>query len=215
MSQKNTNLNEVLNRIPPIGILYFILIYFFSSNLYPGGSQADINSVGFDWLNNYWCNLLNEKGMNGQVNPARPYSILAMVLMCFSLMVFFLQFANTYSKSFIWSSIIKIGGVFSMFFAVLIFTQYHDLMIRISSLFGAFVLIGVFKELFGTKLLVYKISAVFCILLLGINNYIYYSNNYLEFLPLLQKITFAIVLLWVVGLNHEIIKKWKSDLSNS
>tara|TARA_Y100000766_G_scaffold73924_1_gene62342 strand:- start:837 stop:1493 length:657 start_codon:yes stop_codon:yes gene_type:complete len=200
---------QIAKLIPIIGIVTFISLYIFSSTLYPGGSQADLNSEGFDWVNNYWCNLMNEKGMNGQPNPAMPYSILATVILCLCLMFFFNQFAQAYSKSKIWKRIIKTSGIISMSFAILIFTKYHDLMTILSSLFGLFVIIGIIIELYQSELTFYKISGVVCILILGLNNYIYYSQQFIETLPLLQKITFSIVLFWIIGLNYEMNKKKK------
>jgi hypothetical protein len=182
------------------------VLYIYSSTLYPGGSQANLHSEGFDWINNYWCNLMNENGMNGQPNPARPISILAMIILCISLMFFFIQFAEAYSKSKIWKRIIKICGIISMVFSILIFTKYHDLMTIFSSLFGLFVVIGIIRGIYQNKMPIYQTSGVFCVLLLGINNYIYYTENYIEILPLLQKNTFAIVLTWIIGLNNKLIR---------
>lgn len=207
MKQKKANKIELINLIPYIGIGSFVGLYIFSSTLYPGGSQVDLNSEGFDWINNYWCNLMNEKGMNGQPNPAKPISIFALIVLCLSLMTFFVQFAKTYPKSRFWRLLIMIGGILSMTFAILIFSKYHDLMTIISSVFGLFVVIGIIREIYKSELTIYKVSGSICILLLGVNNYIYYSQQFIEWLPLLQKITFAIVLVWVVGLNYELIKK--------
>lgn len=198
---------QVTKLFPLIGILCFIGLYLYSSTLYPGGSQANLDTKGFDWVNNYWCNLMNKKAMNGAVNPARPFSILAMLILCLSLMLFFLQFAQTYSKSKFWRQTIKVNGILSMFFASLIFTKYHDLMTVLSSLFGIFVVTGIIRAIYKSKLNAYKISGVFCILLLGLNNYIYYTHHYLSLLPLLQKCTFAIVLAWIIGLNLKMIKE--------
>ena len=207
MIKKKGSQYQIANLIPVIGIVIFVGLYIFSSTLYPGGSQANLNSEGFDWVNNYWCNLMNEKGMNGQPNPAKPYSIIAMIILCLSLMFFFIQFAQIYSKSKIWKRIIKTSGIISMSFAILIFTKYHDLMTTLSSIFGLFVVIGIIREIYKSKLSIYKITGVICILILGLNNYIYYTQQFIEVLPLLQKITFAIVLLWIIGLNFEINKK--------
>ena len=207
MIKKKGSQYQIANFIPVIGIVIFVGLYIFSSTLYPGGSQANLNSEGFDWINNYWCNLMNEKGMNGQPNPAKPYSIIAMIILCLSLMFFFIQFAQIYSKSKIWKRIIKTSGIISMSFAILIFTKYHDLMTTLSSIFGLFVVIGIIREIYKSKLSIYKITGVICILILGLNNYIYYTQQFIEVLPLLQKITFAIVLLWISGLNFEINKK--------
>ena len=207
MIKKKGSQYQIANLIPVIGIVIFVGLYIFSSTLYPGGSQANLNSEGFDWINNYWCNLMNEKGMNGQPNPAKPYSIIAMIILCLSLMFFFIQFAQIYSKSKIWKRIIKTSGIISMSFAILIFTKYHDLMTTLSSIFGLFVVIGIIREIYKSKLSIYKITGVICILILGINNYIYYTQQFIQVLPLLQKITFVIVLLWIIGLNFEMNKK--------
>lgn len=192
---------------PILGIISFIGLYVFSSTLYPGGSQADLNSEGFSWIHNYWCNLMNEKAMNGLLNPARPYSVMGMVILCISLMIFFIQFANAFSKNKLWRQLIKLNGVLSMTFGVLISTQYHDVMTIISSVFGLIVIIGIIKEIYQSELSFYKISGVLCILLLGVNNYIYYTQHLIRLLPLIQKITFVIILIWIVGLNYELIKR--------
>jgi hypothetical protein len=94
--------------------------------------------------------------------------------------------------------------------AIFIFTKYHDLMTVISSVFGFFVVIGIIKGLYKSELLLFKISGLICIILLGLNNYVYYSRHFIDHLPLLQKITFAIVLMWIIGLNDEMNKDKES-----
>jgi hypothetical protein len=158
--KERKNIKIIMTRIPLIGILVFLGLYIYSSTLYPGGSQANLNSEGFDWINNYWCNLMNEEGMNGQQNPARPYSILAMVILCASLMVFFIHFSETVPKSKVWKRIIKIGGVLSMVAATLMFSKYHDLMTIISSFFGLFVVIGIIREIYKGESQAYKWSGM-------------------------------------------------------
>jgi hypothetical protein len=125
--------------------------------LYPGGSQVNLNSESFDWANNYWCNLMNEKGINGQANPAMPFSILAMIILCLTFMFFFIQFAQIYDKNKIWKWIISTSGIISMSFASLIFTQYHDLMTTLSSIFALFVIIGIIKAIYKSELTALKI----------------------------------------------------------
>ncbi|MBT29692.1 MAG: hypothetical protein CMO01_08515 [Thalassobius sp.] len=198
---------HIVSALPTIGILIFCCLYFYSASLYPGGSQADLNSVGFDWINNYWCNLMNEQGMNGIQNPARPFAISAMLILCSSLTLFFIQFSKQLEENRNWKWIIQTLGTISMISAVLIFTKYHDIMTTISSIFGVFVVIGIIRTIYNSYLTVFKISGVACVLLLGINNLIYYSENYIEHLPLIQKITFVLVLVWIVGLNFKMMNK--------
>lgn len=196
-----------LDYLPTIGIIIFAVMYVYASTLYPGGSQANLEFVGFDWINNYWCNLLSKNGMNGIPNPARPIAISAMIILCFSLSIFFFQFSHIIIKSKIWRIMIKVFGILSMLFAALIFTKYHDLMTIISSFFGLFVLIGIIKGIYQSHLSFYKLTGLLGILLLGVNNLIYYSKIHIELLPIIQKITFVIVLFWVIGLNLEMAKK--------
>jgi hypothetical protein len=54
--------------VPAAGSVVFALMYFIATLLYPGGSQADKAAIGFSWLHNYWCNLMNENGINGEPN---------------------------------------------------------------------------------------------------------------------------------------------------
>jgi len=206
---KKSHTNFLFNKTPIVGVLLFILLFLYAAQLYPGGSQANLDSVGFDWVNNYWCNLLNEKAINGKINPARPYSISATIILCSSLMAFFIQFANVYASSKQTKSAIKSGGILAMLFAMMIFTKYHDLMTIISSFFGIFALMGIVIEIYKSDLINYKISGLCCLLLLGVNNFIYYTQLGITYLPLIQKISLFIILLWILGLNQTIGMKMK------
>lgn len=203
----NENIESRLKFIPAIGVVLFVLLYLVSAMLYPGGSQIDPNSVGFDWMNNYWCNLMNEDAMNGARNPARSYAVVAMIILCLSLMAFFVRFARTFPKSRIWRLIIGVAGILSMSSAMFISTKYHDVMTTVSSVFGLFAIVGVMREIYLSNMKLYKLGGGLCILLIAINNYIYYSGDAIEFLPLLQKITFGIVLIWILRLNVEMNKR--------
>ncbi len=94
-----------------------------------------------------------------------------------------------------------------MISAILIFTEFHDLMTTISSIFGVFVVIGIIRTIYNSELKTFKVSGIICIILLGINNLIYYSGNYIEYLPFIQKITFVLVLTWIIGLNLKMKNK--------
>ena len=188
----------------------FGALYVYAASLYPGGSQASLTSIGYDWANNYWCNLLNDQGMNGLDNPAQPFAIGAMIILCLSLLHFFFLFANGFEMPEKWRTIIKASGVLSMVSATLIATEYHDLMTTVSSIFGILVVAGIIKAVYSSDMTVFKWSGFICILLLLVNNYIYYTNVFLDYLPLIQKATFVLVLLWIAGLNVKVVgKTWR------
>lgn len=193
--------NNKLTFFTTFGIIIFPFLFLYAASLYPGGSQADPNSIGYDWVNNYWCNLLNVYGGNGELNPARPYAISAMILLCASLAAFFYNFPKYLPVNAFWNKTIQITGILSMLSAAFIFTEYHDLMTMIASFFGLVVLIGIILGLRKNKQTKFIRTALGCIALLAINNYIYYTQHFLTYLPVLQKITFGVILIWIGSLN--------------
>ena len=197
-------IDRLLRYSPTLGILIFSALYYYSSTMYPGGSQADVHTVGYDWVNNYWCNLFNKIALNGQFNPARPYAITAMIVLCGSVLVFIIQFSRWQITPRYWRIVVQASGVLSMVFGSLLITPYHDLMTTLSSIFGVVVVIGIVREIYFSEHTFYKWTGLLCILLLALNNYIYYSKHCIELLPLIQKISFVVILSWIVGLNHKI-----------
>ena len=201
------NPKGLLKFLPTIGILVFIGIYIYASQLYPGGSIADINSIGFDWSNNHWCNLMRERSLNGIQNQARPVAIAGISILCFSMIIFFIQFANYFEKSRNWNITIKISGGLAMLSATFIFTEYHDIMTTILSICGTIVLIGMIRALHINKLTFFKVMGVFCVLIIGLNNFFYYSEDLIQYYPLVQKGAFLLILSWTIGLNFIINRK--------
>ncbi|MCB9266953.1 MAG: hypothetical protein H6558_18135 [Lewinellaceae bacterium] len=191
----------LLRLLPTLGILTFIGLYVYATTLYPGGSQADINSVGFDWRNNFWCNLMSEDAMNGLENPASPVALIGMVILCSSMTLFFFQFADYFEKNRIWKMTIKIAGALAMLSAVFIFTKYHDIMTTILSICGVLGIIGIIRALHKNNLTFFKVSGIICMALVGINNLFYYNENLIKYLPIVQKIGFILILAWTIGLN--------------
>lgn len=201
------NLKRSLRFLPTIGILVFIGIYIYASKLYPGGSLADVNSIGFDWRSNHWCNLMHESGMNGIQNQARPVAITGITILCISMIIFFIQFANYFEKSRNWNIAIKISGALGMLSATFIFTKYHDVMTTILSICGIIVIIGMIRALHNNKLTFFKIMGIFCMLIIGLNNFFYFNEDLIQYSPLVQKGAFILILSWTIGLNFIIQRK--------
>lgn len=208
---RNENpMRNLLRYLPSVCIFLFIVLFVYSATLYPGGSQADLHSTGFDWVNNYWCNLMGRSAMNGKINEAQPFAIVAMVILCIGMTRFFFLFADQLATTPAWRRIIEINGGISMVLAALIFTVMHDTLTIISSFFGFFALLGVTMGIAKSGWRAFQWTGLLCLILLGANNFIYYSEIALVALPLLQKITFLVVLGWVVGLNFK-LAKFESD----
>ena len=194
-------LKGILKFLPTIGILLFIGIYIYASTLYPGGSQADLNSVGFDWSNNYWCNLMLDDGLNGITNKAQPVAITGIIILCSSMIIFFFQFANHFEKNRIWKMMIKISGALAILSAPFIFSEYHDIMTTVLSISGTVVIIGMIRALHNNHLTFMTVMGICCILIIGLNNFFYYNEDLIQYGPLVQKGAFILILTWTIGLN--------------
>ncbi|TJY33929.1 hypothetical protein [Pontimicrobium aquaticum] len=198
---------DLLIFLPTFGILIFVVLFVYAASLYPGGSQADINSVGFDWFNNFWCNLMLENALNGQENLARPTAFIAIIILCSSVALNYYYFASIFEKNRAWKLILKISGTISMVSAVFIFTKYHDVMTTLLSVFGTFGIIAIMRRLHKNNMTFLKISGIVCIILVVMNNLFYYIENLIEYLPVIQKMTFIVILTWVIGLNLKMRNK--------
>lgn len=195
------NPKGILKFLPTIGILLFIGIYIYASKLYPGGSQVDHNSIGFDWSNNYWCNLMLDDGLNGIKNKAQPVAITGIIILCSSMIIFFFQFANYFEKHRIWKITIKISGALAILSAPFIFSEFHDIMTTVLSVSGTVVIIGMIRALHNRQLTFLKVMGICCILVIALNNFFYYNEDLIKYGPLIQKSAFILILSWTMGLN--------------
>jgi len=200
-------IQQCLHLLPSMGIGLFVLVYVYASGLYPGGSPINPNSAGFDWVNNYWCNLVNARAINGLPNPARPFALGATAILCASLGVFFWQFAELMMPEGYWKGIVKYCGVLTMVLAMCIFTPLHDSMIAVASLAALLLLLGIAQSIHASDLLMYKLLGLLVGFLLILCNVLYYTEIGINWLPLLQKLTCIVVLIWVMGLNIYLLQK--------
>ncbi|MFM7357998.1 MAG: hypothetical protein ACKO1T_05400 [Sediminibacterium sp.] len=197
---------------PIFGTILFLLFYFVSTLYYPGGSQVDKNSVGFSWTNNYWCNLLNDKAINGQLNSAQPIALTAMLILCATLTFFWWLFPNYTNLDRNYKLTIQICGTLAMLIGFFLFTNFnHDLITNLASLFGLIAttgtFIGVYKN--GWKRLFY--FGLLNIILVIVNNILYYDKNLILYLPTVQKLTFVTFLFWICCINIKIYKTTKNS----
>ena len=192
---------------PVWGILLFIIFYFLSASAYPGGSDADKTAKGFSWQHNYWCELLANEAQNGQTNTARPIAIMAMIILAISLIIFWYTIPGLFTNKKIVNKTITFTGISSMMVMPLLLTNSHDLVINIAGILGCIAIIGLLANLFRHRLYFLLYLGIFCLLLCVLNNYVYYSNDLLKYLPVIQKISFLIFLLWFILLCVKGYKK--------
>lgn len=193
---------------PVLGTLIFVLLYFFATLLYPGGSQVDKNSIGFSWVNNYWCNLLNETAINGQPNTSRSIALAGMFVLCLTLSFFWYYFPKQITMHKSLRQIIQVSGILAMIIAFLLFTKInHNLVTNAASTFGGLATIGTFIVLYKNKYHKLFQFGLFNILLVGLNNLCYYKYELITFLPVVQKISFVTFLVWICSISIQLYNR--------
>jgi hypothetical protein len=208
------NSKSVWILLPVFGTLLFLILYILATFLYPGGSQIDKNAIGFSWINNYWCNLLDKQAINGAYNPARPVALTGMLILCLTLSTFWYLFPKNLATKKAIKKIIQISGIISMSVALFLFTKFHDLVTNLASFFGVIALVGTFLVLYEIKWFSLFRFGIFNFLLVGLNNYVYYTKGLIVFLPLIQKISFASFLIWICCISITLHRKIKENTNH-
>ena len=199
---------------PIFGTIIFVVLYIVATLFYPGGSQVDKNSIGFSWINNYWCNLLNENAINGQHNPAKPIAMTGMFVLCLTLSFFWFLFPRHINIGKFAKLAIQISGTLAMTIAFFLFTNInHDLVTNLASIFGLIAIFGTFIGLYKTKWYGLFAFGLLNVLLVGLNNYVYYNKGLIIYLPIIQKISFAIFLFWVCSIDINLYRRTKSEIA--
>jgi hypothetical protein len=184
-----------------IGIIIALLLLAVAMLYYPGGSQYNKNSIGYDLKNNYLSNLFGEKAVNGAANTARPWSAAGMLFLSVSFALFFIEFSKKIPQKGA-SNIIRYFGAGAMIFAFLAITPLHDIMVTIACTIAPVSMFYITVFVFRSKLHLFKILSVACLLIFYTCSYCYYTYSYIEFLPILQKAALIISTTWVLCLQY-------------
>jgi hypothetical protein len=184
-----------------IGIILAMCLLLVSTFFYPGGSQQNEMTVGFDWRHNYLSNLLNPVAVNGHENGARPWAIAGVVVLCAAAAVFFVRFSKKMPVKSA-SNVIRYAGVGAMVAALFAATPLHDLAVRVSGTLLMLTLFYITVFVFKSRLHLFKILSVICLIALYASSFVYFTQTYLEVLPVLQKASLLLNLALVLGLEY-------------
>ncbi len=183
--------------VPLFGILAYILLYVIATFYYPGGSTFDRTHPGFDWVNNYWCDLIGYTAKNGMINSARPIALTGMIILLVSLSVLWYYLPSFFHEHKINKIVMRSTGIFAMGILLFIVTPMHDTIISIGGGLSSIPLAVLLKDLYlnqWNKLFVLGVTAIGSI---ALNFYIYLTEWGLTWLPLIQKISFVLFLVWI------------------
>ena len=185
-----------------IGIILSLIAFLIAYTLYPGGTIKDPNSIGYSMTENYISNLMEYKALNGLDNPARPWGILATVLMGLTSGFAFVRFSKKIDLK-KYSLVIKFLG-----FALIVITSLiaipnlHDLMVTIGSILTLLLYFYVTVLLVKSKLQFLKVLSVTFLICFYGAAFMYFTRTALEYMPTIQKVIHLLQIVFILGIEY-------------
>lgn len=190
--------------LPRAAVALFALGYLLAAALYPGGTRAEPRAVGFRWLENYWCDLLDAVTYGGLPNPARPVALLATVVLCGGLAVLWWHAPRLYPEAPWRGRVVRASGVLSGALVPLVATRLHNAIISLAGALGllAFALTTFSVHPRAGRFL--RGSTALGLALTLVNYAVWLSGQGVRWLPLLQKCAFGAALVWILALSRRL-----------
>ncbi len=184
-----------------LGILAAIILLWVSTTKYPGGSQHDVNGIGFHWQHNYLSNLLNPVAVNGEPNAAQPWAVAGVIVLALSGAVFFARFSKKIPKKSA-ANVVKWTGIGAMLFSILVATPLHDMAVMVSGILSLVSIFYITVFVFMTKLHWFKLLCVACMLAIYVCFFVYNWHVGIAYLPMIQKTTLLLQIGWILSLDY-------------
>ena len=194
--------------LPIVGIVVFVALYLLATLYYPGGTNANRYSIGFDWTNNYWCDLTGNYAKNGSPNLAQPIALTAIAILSVALSAFWYQISR-------WSAdadrgmLMRYPGMASMAGMLLLFTHLHDAVVVVSGILGMLAIAALIGALQKNGYRALARYGLLCAVAILLNYSIYESGVLIGRLPLIQKFSFLLFLLWIGMVDYHLCLKGK------
>jgi hypothetical protein len=185
----------------PLGIALALALLAVGVNTYPGGNQLNANAAGFDWKQNYLCNLFDEMAVNGAANSARIWAISGWFILCATFAFFFVRFSQNIAVVSA-SRIIRYCGILGTIAAFLVVTPLHNFAITATLVFLMISALYICIFIFKSKMTWLKILAILLFLIAYATAAIFYTRFHLEILPSMQKATLVAFLTWSLSLQY-------------
>ena len=181
-------------------VLISLMFLVIAAALYPGGSLADSNSVGFVWSRNFISNLFQETAINGAVNPGRVWALIGMVVHSLGDGLFFIRMSRVITEKHA-TRVLKVIGYANIVFNFMIATPFHDVMITISSTLSLLGLFYITVFILRTQLHLLKVCCIVCMLIAYYTLFLYGMGNW-PLLAIMQKVAMICSALLVLGLTY-------------
>ncbi|WP_282055377.1 hypothetical protein [Maribacter luteus] len=186
---------------PLIGIGVFVICYVLATLNYPGGNWSSPDHESFSIWHNYLCDLLDSQAINGEENSARPYAISALLALCLGLFTLWIRLPALFIRKSPNLRVMKVSGLLALATIFFLALGSHDTIVRIAGFFGVIAFTSTLIELFKAGYGKIFFLGLICLFVFLTNYFIYESGRYISWLPVIQKITFVLYIIWFIGLD--------------
>jgi hypothetical protein len=189
-----------MSRAPALSVAAFVFLYAVAASLYPGGTRAEPSRVGFSFLDNYWCDLLDEITYGGRQNPARRPAIVATVILSAGLAALWWNVPTLCPDARRRAAVARWSGLSSAMVIPFIASRLHNVAIDIAALLGVVAFVAAMSAL-GRRAGRSLVMLASVALALSLTNYTLWRTGIgLSVLPIVQKGAFTAFLGWIVAL---------------
>ncbi len=192
---------HALRHLPAVGVVGSLALFVAAAARYPGGTNWSPDTVGHRWTENFVCALLQAEALNGAENPARPWALAALLLLCTSAAVLFFRISRS-TTSRVHRSTIEIGGIGTAVYSMFVATPLHDLVVNIGLVFGLCAFGAVLHLLWRERRNALLLCGIAFLCIKIANAVIYYGDIGFRLLPVLQKVGIVVGLGWLLAVHY-------------
>ena len=104
----------ILVRLPLVGMFLFVILFLVATLQYTTGLETSVSGLGFNFKENYLCDLLDTNTLDGSINPAHLTARIALIIICFSLILFWYELPKLFPVKSNTLTIMQTTGILSM-----------------------------------------------------------------------------------------------------
>lgn len=172
------------------GVLVSIICLVVAAAGYPGG---------YDWFGQSISSLFQPLASDGSHNSSRLLAALAVMLFCSSIAVLFDAIAKK-GPSRVHRKTIQAAGIGSMVYAALVVTPMHDTLVGVALVFFVAAIFTILHWLYLQRRYRMLAAGLVCLALTIGNASMYYGEVLYGFLPIVQKVSLILWVVWLFGL---------------
>lgn len=200
--------------IPLYGLGLYVVFFIIAVSMYKGGgSYGGFKSDSYNHFHNFLCDLMLTITDDGKINYARPIAIAGHLLLGIGMMAFFYTLPKIFKHQNRNTKFVRTFGMIAMFFFLFMVTEFHDIAVTLTGIFGLAALIPLFFECMKVEQGFFRYYIIFCIV---VSLYVFFSYEIeflMYYLPFIQKMAFIINSIWVIRIATYIADNRK--LNNS